>query len=215
MITRSLSRHHGGERRSPVVGPKHKGVLPRHGGAGHPDPHTGTLTGTREQAERATVSNNYWSSSTLATNPNNAWNVNFNNGNVNNNNKNNNNYVRAVRGGLWSALCLSGGEGPARVLRRRFFRSCPVVPQCSSSVIPAVFWRESISGHSGCPPTDCGHDVREAQGRKMILLLSWPLFRFSSIIGVSFSFLLVRHSRSLLAGIHQRAFWMPAHRLRA
>ena len=42
--------------------------------------------------------NNYWSS-TNAGNPNNAWNVNFNNGNSNNNNKTNNNYVRAVRGG--------------------------------------------------------------------------------------------------------------------
>ena len=42
---------------------------------------------------------NYWSSSSLASNPDNAWNVNFNNGNVNNNNKNNDNYARAVRGG--------------------------------------------------------------------------------------------------------------------
>ncbi len=42
----------------------------------------------------------YWSSTSNANNPNNAWNVNFNNGNVNNNNKTNNNYVRAVRGGL-------------------------------------------------------------------------------------------------------------------
>jgi len=41
----------------------------------------------------------YWSSTTYANNPNNAWNVNFNNGNVNNNDKNNNNYVRCVRGG--------------------------------------------------------------------------------------------------------------------
>jgi hypothetical protein len=53
-----------------------------------------------EQAEGATASNNYWSSTTNANNPNNAWNVNFNNGNVNNNNnKDNNNNVRAVRGG--------------------------------------------------------------------------------------------------------------------
>ncbi|MBM3936063.1 MAG: hypothetical protein FJ343_02810 [Sphingomonadales bacterium] len=36
-----------------------------------------------------------WGSS--QNNPNNAWNMNFNNGNVNNNNKNNNNQVRAVR----------------------------------------------------------------------------------------------------------------------
>jgi len=35
----------------------------------------------------------------LASNENNAWNVNFNNGNVNNNNKTNNNYARAVRSG--------------------------------------------------------------------------------------------------------------------
>jgi hypothetical protein len=54
----------------------------------------------REQAERATASNNYWSSTTNRNNPNNAWNVNFNNGNVNNNDKSNNNAVRAVRGGL-------------------------------------------------------------------------------------------------------------------
>ena len=44
-------------------------------------------------------SNNYWSSTSNADNPNNAWNVNLNNGNVNNNNKDNNNYVWPVRGG--------------------------------------------------------------------------------------------------------------------
>lgn len=44
-------------------------------------------------------SSNYWSSSTYQNNPNNAWNVNFNNGNVNNNNKTNNKFVRAVRSG--------------------------------------------------------------------------------------------------------------------
>jgi hypothetical protein len=49
--------------------------------------------------ERATRSNNYWSSTTITANPNNAWIVNFNNGNVNNDNKSNGNYVRAVRGG--------------------------------------------------------------------------------------------------------------------
>lgn len=41
----------------------------------------------------------YWSATTVAGSPNNARNVNFNDGNVNNNNKTNNNYVRAVRGG--------------------------------------------------------------------------------------------------------------------
>lgn len=53
----------------------------------------------REQAERATAASNYWTSSSCANNPANAWNVNFNDGNVNANNKNNNNHVRAVRGG--------------------------------------------------------------------------------------------------------------------
>lgn len=43
----------------------------------------------------------YWSSSPVANNSNNAWIVNFNNGNDNWNNKNNNNYVRLVRGGEW------------------------------------------------------------------------------------------------------------------
>ena len=41
---------------------------------------------------------NYWSSSSLASIPGYAWNVNFNNGNVNNDNKNNANYARAVCG---------------------------------------------------------------------------------------------------------------------
>ncbi len=60
----------------------------------------GTPVRAREQTEReSTLSNNYWSSSTYVNNPQNAWNVNFNNGNVNANNKTNNNYVRAVRGG--------------------------------------------------------------------------------------------------------------------
>lgn len=45
-------------------------------------------------------SNNYWSTTTNANNPDNAWNVNLNNGNVNNGNKtNNNNYVWPVRSG--------------------------------------------------------------------------------------------------------------------
>lgn len=45
-------------------------------------------------------SNNYWSTTTNANNPDNAWNVNLNNGNVNNGNKtNNNNYVWPVQSG--------------------------------------------------------------------------------------------------------------------
>lgn len=59
----------------------------------------GSQSPCREKAGRASVSSNYWSSTTNANNSNNAWNVNFNNGNVNNDNKNNNNFVTAVRGG--------------------------------------------------------------------------------------------------------------------
>lgn len=143
MLMRSLSRRAGfgpcGERRSPTPGPRHKGFLPRHGGAGSPGPAVPSVSGGsrcrcdggrrrsrtdgglrrgrdnggrrrpwdiggprrqgREQAGRATRSNNYWSSSTYQPNPSNAWNVNFNNGNTNNNNKTNDNFVRAVRGG--------------------------------------------------------------------------------------------------------------------
>ena len=46
-----------------------------------------------------TLSSVVWSGSPLAGNPNNAWNVNFNNGNANNDNRNNGNHVRLVRGG--------------------------------------------------------------------------------------------------------------------
>ncbi len=49
--------------------------------------------------ERAIAASNYWSSTSNANNPDNAWNVNFNNGNVNAKNKSNTNHVRAVRGG--------------------------------------------------------------------------------------------------------------------
>jgi hypothetical protein len=83
------------------VGPRHKGAFPTRGWARHLGPscaRAASLGG--KQAERATQSNNYWSATSYVPNPNNAWNVNFNNGNVNNNNKTNNNYVRAVRGGL-------------------------------------------------------------------------------------------------------------------
>ena len=48
--------------------------------------------------------NNYWSSSTYANNPTNAWNVNMNDGNVNGNNKTNSNYVWPVRAGEWLPL---------------------------------------------------------------------------------------------------------------
>ena len=39
----------------------------------------------------------YWSATSFAANPTNAWNVNFNNGNVNTNNKDNNNLSWCVR----------------------------------------------------------------------------------------------------------------------
>jgi hypothetical protein len=55
--------------------------------------------GAREQAERATAADNYWSSTSNAANSTNAWNVNFDHGNVNNANKNNTFRARAVRGG--------------------------------------------------------------------------------------------------------------------
>ena len=45
------------------------------------------------------VSDNYWSSTTVVGNENNAWNVNFNRAFDNWNNKSNNNYVRCVRDG--------------------------------------------------------------------------------------------------------------------
>ena len=99
MITGSLSRLNAGDRRGPVAGPRHKGIFPRHGGARRPGLCAGHTACTREQAERAIAASFYWSSSTNATNPTNAWNVNFNNGNVNVNNKSNTNHVRAVRGG--------------------------------------------------------------------------------------------------------------------
>jgi hypothetical protein len=43
------------------------------------------------------ASDNYWSSTTIVGNEDNAWGVNFNNGNDNWNNKDNTNYVRCVR----------------------------------------------------------------------------------------------------------------------
>ena len=99
MITGSLSRLLQATRQSPVVGPRHKGVFPHHSRARPPGPCVGPMTGPREQVERATAADNYWSSTTNANNPSNAWNVNFNDGNVNANDKNNTLHVRAVRGG--------------------------------------------------------------------------------------------------------------------
>jgi len=124
MITRSLSHRRlrlilpSGERRSPVAGPRHKGAFPTRGWARRSDSSFARAASYRgDQAERATASSNYWSSTTNANNPNNAWNVNFNNGNVNNDNKTNDKHVRAVRGGMWSAftLCVEGGESVPNV----------------------------------------------------------------------------------------------------
>ena len=51
-----------------------------------------------QSGQTSVESATYWSATTNADNPTNAWNVNFNNGNVNNNNKDNNNFVWCVRG---------------------------------------------------------------------------------------------------------------------
>lgn len=116
MITRSLSCHplcrRGRRTRRPCSGAEAQGRLPSSldtrvallEGRGQapgsaPDGLACERLGRREQAERATRSTNYWSASTLAPNPTNAWIVNFNNGNVNNNDKTNNNSARLVRGG--------------------------------------------------------------------------------------------------------------------
>lgn len=50
-----------------------------------------------QKLHNSTESDNYWSSTTYIDNPNNAWNVNFNDGNTNNDDKTNPNYVRCVR----------------------------------------------------------------------------------------------------------------------
>ena len=80
------------------MGPRHKGVFPRCGGARCLGPRVGYSVGLREQVARASAADFYWSSTSNANNSNNAWNVNFNNGNVNNNDKSNANHARAVRG---------------------------------------------------------------------------------------------------------------------
>jgi hypothetical protein len=99
VITRSLSRLRSGERQSSVAEPRHKGIfLPMDRSQLPGSVHSFTES-VQEQAERVCAASNYWSSTTNANNPNNAWNVNFNNGNVNNNNKTNNNFVLPVRGG--------------------------------------------------------------------------------------------------------------------
>jgi hypothetical protein len=60
----------------------------------------GPREGATKWADKRAFSGWYWSSTQNADNPNNAWNVNFNDGNVNNDDKDdNNNYVRAVRRG--------------------------------------------------------------------------------------------------------------------
>ncbi len=97
MITRSRSRLVAppGERRSPGRG---RGTRTSSPAAAGPDARVRPLAAGNKRSGN-TRSNNYWSSSTYADNPTNAWNVNFNDGNVNANNKTNNNAVRAVRGG--------------------------------------------------------------------------------------------------------------------
>ncbi len=102
MIRRSFSHRRSGQK--PALwnrGVWHKGILTPLRRSQEP----GSADGPRERGSPAgksgegDISSNYWSSSTYANNPTNAWNVNFNDGNTNANNKTNNNYVRAVRGG--------------------------------------------------------------------------------------------------------------------
>ena len=67
---------------------------------------------------------NYWSATTNADNPTNAWNVNFNNGNVNNDNKTNNNHAWRARGEHACGCVLRGetgeksGKGEKRARRK-------------------------------------------------------------------------------------------------
>jgi hypothetical protein len=56
---------------------------------------------------------NYWSATTNAENPTNAWNVNFFNGNVNNTNKTNSNQVWCVRGEHDAPSVFDGESLPA------------------------------------------------------------------------------------------------------
>jgi hypothetical protein len=58
---------------------------------------------------------NYWSSSENESNPNNAWNQNFDDGNQNNNDKNNTNRVRAVRDSEASRCAAPAEHRPGRV----------------------------------------------------------------------------------------------------
>jgi len=81
------------------VGPRHKDVFPRCGEARHAGPEAGHGQSAGTSGGDIRAASNYWSSTSNANNPNNAWNVNFNNGNVNNDNKTNTNFVIAVRGG--------------------------------------------------------------------------------------------------------------------
>jgi hypothetical protein len=76
------------------AGMRGQAFVPRTRGSG-----AGGKRGRTSRAFSGVQLNNYWSSTTNANNPNNAWNVNLNNGNVNNNDKNNTNYVWPVRGG--------------------------------------------------------------------------------------------------------------------
>lgn len=71
------------------------------GGPAVPIRGSGRRSGRALSVFAGVQSNNYWSSTSNANNPSNAWNVNLNNGNVNNNDKTNTNYVWPVRGGEW------------------------------------------------------------------------------------------------------------------
>ena len=74
-------------------------VFPRCGEARHAGPGAGHDQSAGTSGEDRRVASTYWSSTSNANNPSNAWNVNFNNGNVNTDNKTNTIFVTAVRGG--------------------------------------------------------------------------------------------------------------------
>jgi hypothetical protein len=96
MITRSLSRlREEATGRSPARGRGARASSPAQAGPGarvRPSTRTGASGG-------GNAADNYWSSTSYVNNPDNAWDVNFDDGNVNANNKSNNTIVRAVRGG--------------------------------------------------------------------------------------------------------------------
>jgi hypothetical protein len=87
-----------------VAGMRVQAVVPRcrgsaAGGPGVVRQRDAGKSGRMRGAFSGVQSTNYWSSTTNADNPDNAWNVNLNDGNTNANDKDNTNLVWPVRGG--------------------------------------------------------------------------------------------------------------------